>query len=377
MWKIPLFDLNYDTLESAAVLEVIGSKWLTMGEQVIALERSFAQMLGGSVECHAVTNCTAALHMAVLAAGVRPGDEVIIPALTFVADANVVRMVGAQPVLADICSDSDLNVSVSDIERKISSRTRAVIVVHFAGYPCDMEPIVDLCRRRGIRLIEDVAHAPGATYKGRPLGSIGDFGCFSFFSNKNISTGEGGLVCARDPDLARALKHLRSHGMSSATLDRHNGRAYSYDVEEPGLNYRIDEIRAALGRVQLNKLEEANRRREQLTLRYRERLAGTEMTVPFEGSRESRPAFHIMPILLPQGCPRERVMQRLKHDGIQSSIHYPPFWSFSAYSMFTPDDARVLASVADRELTLPLYPSMTVDQVDLACERLVAAVTDA
>ena len=375
MWKVPLFDLNYDAAEAGAVAAVIDSKWLTMGERVMEFEAGFARLLGGDpMRCLAVTNCTAALHMAVLAVGVGSGDEVIIPALTFVADANVVRMVGARPVLADCVSPLDLTVSADDIARKITSRTKAVIVVHFAGYPCDMDRIEAVCRPRGIAIIEDVAHAPGGTYKGRPLGSIGDVGCFSFFSNKNLSTGEGGLVAARDPELFRQLAFLRSHGMTTLTLDRHRGRAATYDVAQPGLNYRMDEIHAALGLAQLAKLADSNRRRGELTRHYRMRLRGTPIAVPFSDDPRSLSTYHIMPVLLPEGTDRRAVMESLKKDGIQSSIHYPPFWEFTADRETSPADAPIVASIASCELTLPLFPTMSEVEVDLVCERLVAAV---
>ena len=379
MWRIQLVRLDYDDRERAAADAVIESGWLTMGERVIEFETRFASMLGGDgVACLATANCTAALHMAVLAAGVGPGDEVIVPALTFVADANVVRIAGATPVFADSASPSDLTVDPDDVARRITGRTRAVIVVHYAGYPCDMDAIVEVCRRHGVALIEDVAHAPGATHRGRPLGTIGDVGCFSFFSNKNLSIGEGGMVSFRDPEIGQRLRHLRSHGMSTQTLDRHAGRAWTYDVVQPGLNYRMDEVHAALGTVQLAKLPEGNRRRGALTARYRSRLAGTGIDVPFADRAAGESAFHIMPVLLPAGTDRQRVMERLKRDGIQSSIHYPPFWAFAAYaSQARPEDAPVVAAVAPRELTLPLYPTLDDDGVDAVVESLLHAVEDA
>ena len=376
MSAIPLFELNYDDAEARAVSGVLASGWLTMGEQVLEFERRFAAMLGGGTAgCLAVSNCTAALYMAAWAAGVGPGDEVIVPGLTFVADANVVRMLGAEPVFADCVSTDDLNVDPDAIERLIGPRTRAVIVVHFAGYACDMDRLAGLCRTRGVTLIEDVAHAPGATFGDRSLGTLGDVGCFSFFSNKNLSVGEGGMITCRDPELFERLRLVRSHGMSTQTLDRHRGRANAYDVLRPGLNLRMDEIHAALGCAQLAKLPQANRRRGEITARYRRLFADGPVEVPFSHARHGTSAHHIMPVLLPRGTDRAAVMQGLKAAGVQASMHYPPFWSFTAYPNVEAATMPRVAEVVERELTLPLYPTMTDEQVDTCASALLRLVS--
>jgi dTDP-4-amino-4,6-dideoxygalactose transaminase len=183
--------------------------------------------------------------------------------------SNVVRMAGAVPVLADCKSFVDWNLDPVDVEREITPQTKAVMIVHYAGYPCDMDALVALCKAHGLYLIEDCAHAPGATYKGRSCGTFGDVACFSFFTNKNLSVGEGGMYVVRDEKLHQTGRYLRSHGMSTLTLDRHKGRAVSYDVLQPGLNYRMDEMRAALGIVQLGKLKDAYEERRKLTEHYR------------------------------------------------------------------------------------------------------------
>lgn len=364
MWKVPLFDLNFDQREEEAVSTVVKSRWLTMGERTKHFEECFSSFLGHGARSVAVSSATAALHMGLLALGVKSGDEVIVPGLTFVADANVVCMVGATPVLADSQSLDNWNVDAASIEKKITSKTKAVIIVHFAGYPCEMDGIVDLCNKNKLALIEDVAHAPGAAINGRLCGTFGDVGCFSFFSNKNLSVGEGGMAVATSEHVAANLASLRSHGMSSLTLDRHKGRSTSYDVEQIGLNYRMDEIRAAIGLVQLDKLEFGNHLRKIHTDCYRAELAEVSVKIPFEKLAEgSTSSYHIMPVLLPESVCREDVMGVLKDRGIQSSIHYPPFWNFTAYTKITREsDAPFVASICERELTLPLYPTMSVEQ---------------
>ncbi len=298
-------------------------------------------------------------------------------ALTFVADLNVVKIVGARPVLADCESLDHWNLDPADVERKITDRTRAVICVHYAGYPCRMDELTALCRRRGLRLIEDASHAPGARHGDRTLGTIGDVGCFSFFTNKNLSVGEGGMVSTRDVELDERLRLLRSHGMTTLTLDRHKGRAISYDVRRPGLNYRIDEMRAALGLVQLDKLPAANERRRRLMARYGERLAAVEgVHVPFRGYEPGANAYHICPVLLASGVDRDAVVLALKRRRIQASIHYPAFATFSAFPDLRLADTPVAAEISRRQLTLPLFPTMTLEQVDQVCAALAESLAE-
>jgi dTDP-4-amino-4,6-dideoxygalactose transaminase len=372
MWKVPLFELNYGSEETKAVEEVLESKWLTMGDRTIAFEQQFGQMLNHpEVQCTFVSNCTAALYMAVLALELKEGDEVIIPSLTFVADLNATLMAGARPVLADCTSFDDWNISARTIEPCITPRTRAVMVVHFAGYPCDMDPIIELCKKYKLFLIEDVAHAPAATYKGRTCGTMGDIGCFSFFSNKNLSVGEGGMLSTKNPEIHQTLRHIRSHGMSSLTLDRHKGRTISYDVLRPGLNFRSDEIHAALGLVQLAKLEKSNKQRAAITDYYRLRLSALDgITVPFAKAQNILSSFHILPVLLPKNVDRLNLIGALKEAGIQSSIHYPSFHQFTAFKSLNLNPAPVADEISERELTLPLYPDLSFEGVDLVVNTI-------
>ncbi|MDA9893972.1 DegT/DnrJ/EryC1/StrS aminotransferase family protein [bacterium] len=377
MWKIPLFDLNYDDQELSAAAKVIKGGWLTMGENINEFEGEFSKILGQKSLCTAVSSCTAALHMALIALEVKQNDEVIIPALTFVSDANVVNLVGGKVVLADCDSLENWNVSLKSIKKVVTKKTKAIIVVHFAGYPIeDINEISLYCKNRGISLIEDVAHAPGASINGRRCGSFGDVACFSFFSNKNLSVGEGGMAVTQNKALNQKLKYLRSHGMTSLTLDRHKGRSISYDVLRPGLNYRMDEIRAAIGIVQLKKLFAGNKQRGLLVKRYINNLRNSKFKFPFLNNKsKSNSAFHIFPVLLDTKLNRVNVITKLKDLGVQTSIHYPAFWDFEAYkNNFNKENYPVSRTICDNELTLPLYPKMSLSDVDYVCDSLKKVV---
>jgi dTDP-4-amino-4,6-dideoxygalactose transaminase len=372
-WRVPLSDIEFNHEEEQAVLDVIRSRWLTMGAITRQFESAFAQFTGAKYAL-AVTNATAALHMACVAAGLGTGDEVILPSLTFVASANSIRYTGASPVFADIVSEGDLNISPSAIEALITEKTKAIMVVHYGGYACDMKSIIDLARKYNLRVIEDAAHAAGSWLDDRHLGTWGDIGCFSFFSNKNMTTGEGGMVVTNDDNVFQKLRLLRSHGMTSLTWDRHKGHAWSYDVVELGYNYRIDEVRAALGNVQLSKLERNNQRRRQLVQLYRDQLQNLEeISVPFR-DHPGIPAAHIMPVLLPHGADRLLFMEQMKSEGIQTSIHYPPIHQFTAYQSLGQHGLTITEDTAGREVTLPLYPGMTDEDVNLVCNMISSAL---
>lgn len=378
IWRIPLADIDLGPEEEAAVLDVLRRRWLSMGEVTAAFEADFASLTGAR-HTLAVTNCTAALHLAGLALGWGPGDEVIVPSLTFVATANAVRYTGAEPVFADVTGEDDFSLSADDAAGRITPRTRAIVVVHYAGYAADMPAIMALAERHGLDVVEDVAHAPDASLDGRALGTWGRIGCFSFFANKNMTTGEGGMLATNDDEMADRLRLLRSHGMTSLTWDRHQGHAWSYDVVAPGYNYRIDEIRAAIGRVQLAKLAAANSRRRALDALYRELLpaAAPALGVPFSDVR-GIPSCHLRPVLLPPGSDRTQFMAAMKAGGIQTSIHYPPVHHFSYYRREGDGPSLpVTEAIGAREVTLPLYPAMTPADVEsvvtAAAEALAAA----
>jgi dTDP-4-amino-4,6-dideoxygalactose transaminase len=358
-----------------AVEEVVSSGWWSMGPRVEEFERAFAEFLGVR-HALAVANGTAALHLALLAVGCGAGDEVVLPSLNFVAAANSIAHTGAEPVFCDVSGADDLNLDPADLEAAVGPRTKTVVVLHYGGFPCDMEAVHELADRHELTVIEDAAHAPGAIWRGRKCGSLGLAGCFSFFSNKNLPVGEGGMVVTDDDELAEKLRLLRSHGMTTLTWERHRGHASSYDVVARGFNYRLDELRAAMGLVQLRRLPGENAARAEIVARYREALDGEGgVSMPFgeleEGSSSSH---HLAVVLLPEGR-RDDVRAALGDRRIQTSVHYPPIHLFTEY-----EDAGSRRSLPRTEevsrlvLTLPLYAHMSDEQVELVIESLLEAV---
>jgi dTDP-4-amino-4,6-dideoxygalactose transaminase len=375
-WKVALSDLNFDHRERKIVSQVIRDRWLTMGEMVEKLERNFAGFLRVR-HAFAVSSGTAALHLALRALNIKTGDEVLVPSLTFVASSNAILYVGAKPVFVDITSLSDLNLACDDLENKITHRTKAIVVVHYGGYLADMERIKKIAKEHNLFVIEDAAHAIGAKFKSRMAGGIGDIGCFSFFSNKNMATGEGGMIVTNRDECAQKIRLLRSHGMTSMTWDRHKGHAYSYDVTELGYNYRMTEMNAALGIEQLKKLRSANRKRESLIKIYIKNLEGTkDLSMPFLNyPRDS--AFHLFPILLDKDMNRGKFMEILKRKKIQTSIHYPPIHKFSYYQKnlkASQNKLPLTEYVGRHEVTLPLHPLLNKEDILFVCDQIKRAL---
>ncbi|MDP9319275.1 MAG: DegT/DnrJ/EryC1/StrS family aminotransferase [Actinomycetota bacterium] len=374
-WLVPLSDLVVDEEIEAAAREAVTSGWWSMGPRVNAFEQAFADFCEAR---HAIAVCsgTAALHLALLACECGPGDEVILPSLNFVAAANTVGHTGATPVFCDIRGVHDLNLDPADVEAAVTSRTKALLVLHYGGFPCDLAAITEIADRHGLAVIEDAAHAPGATWRGRMCGTIGQVGCFSFFSNKNLPMGEGGMIVTDDPELAQRMRLLRSHGMTTLTWDRHRGHAHTYDVVEQGFNYRLDEVRAAVGLVQLRRLEAANAARAQIAARYRELLDGVEgLVVPFSNGQDTS-SHHLAVVVLPEEVSRERVQEVMRERGIQTSVHYPPIHRFSAYidGAGARRELPTTSAIAGRVLTLPLYPHMQDAQVEAVAGALLGAL---
>lgn len=373
-YKILLFNLNFDQAEEDAVVETVRSKWISTGPKNAEFEKKFAEMLGAR-HAVALTNCTVALHMALLLNDVGPGDEVICPSLTFVATVNAIRYVNAIPVFADVRSMEDLTLDPDDIEKKITPRTKAIMLMHYGGFACDMNRIMTMAEKHNLNIIEDACHGPLSEYEGRKLGTFGSFGCFSFFSNKNISTGEGGMIITNDDALFEKAKLIRSHGMTSLSFDRAKGHSTEYDVIELGYNYRMDDIRASIGIVQLDKLQKDLEIRAELRARYEKNLEGIkEITIPFKGYKYFT-SNYIFPIVLNSSTveKRDQVRGHLAAAGIQTSVHYPAVHRFSIYREF----ALPLPNTeyaADNLITLPMFSGLSFEQVDYICDSLKDAL---
>jgi dTDP-4-amino-4,6-dideoxygalactose transaminase len=381
-WKYPLSDIDLGKEEEREVLKVLRTRWLSTGPVTEKFEKAFSEYLGKG-HAIAVSNGTAALHLALASLHLKEGDEVILPSLTFIATANAVLYVGAKPVFADIVGTGDLNISPQEIEKKITKRTKVILVMHYGGYPCNMGSIMGIAKRHGLYVVEDAAHAPGAECQGKKCGLIGDMGCFSFFSNKNLVSGEGGMVVTRNGEWAERVRRMRSHGMEALSWDKYHGRISSYDVERLGYNYRITEIQSALGLVQLKKLDRNNGKRRGLAEIYRSALQGVKgISIPFLQS-EGYPSYHLFPILIDADpgastyIQRDRFIQGLRNFRIQTSVHYPPIHLFSLYRRKFGFEEGMLPKteeVSRREITLPLHPRMDTEDVKWITKKVKEVV---
>ncbi len=373
---VPIFDVRLTDRDIAVVEETLRSGWLTMGPRTQEFERAFADSLGVR---HAVatSSCTSALHLAFLGAGVGPGDEVIVPAITFVATAAAARFCGAEPVIADVIGTEDIGIDPEDVAARFTERTKAVCAVHYGGYAAAIDDLRRLCDDRGVSLIEDAAHSPSATPPGggAKLGTHGLAGAFSFFSNKVLSCGEGGLLATDDDEMARGARSRRSHAMTSGTWDRHRGHSLGYDVVDVGFNYRLDEPRAALLLSRLGGLEEDIAARRRLTHSYRERLAELAgVSVPYEEREVDVSSCYVMPAVLDEGIDRDRVRtQMIERHGVQTTVLYPAIHELTAYAAAADRLPRAEA-VARRQLTLPLFPHMDEAQQDVVVQALAEAL---
>jgi dTDP-4-amino-4,6-dideoxygalactose transaminase len=374
-WAVPLTDVVLADEDLEAVAACLNDGWLTMGPRTAAFEAAMAEFTGAE-HAVALSSCTAALHLSCAALGLKPGDEVIVPAFTFLATAHAPRYVGATPVLADVTSAQAPTLDPADVERRITDRTRAVIAVHMCGYPADMAALKALCDEHGLALVEDAAQAIAArvTPDGAQAGTAGTLGCLSFFSKKQLCVGEGGMVLTDDAEHAARVRSLRSHAMTSGTWSRHRGHHDAYDVVDIGFNFRLDEPRAALGLSRLRRLPDAIAARRNAVRAYRERLQDAPgVTLMWDDAAVAAGSHFAFPVLFDSPEERLRVRDALAADGIQTT-RYPVLHALTEYAPYAPMGSLPNAeAAAERHLALPLSSHTTAEQV----ERVADAVRSA
>jgi perosamine synthetase len=372
---IPYGRQEIDEDDIAAVVEVLRGDWLTTGPALERFERSFAGLVGAE-HAVAVTNGTAALHLAMLAAGIGPGDEVIVPTMTFAASANAARYVGASVRFCDVRPDT-LGIDVDQAAKLITSRTRAIVVVDYAGIPCDLDEAMHLAADHGLVVIEDACHAVGAIYRGRPIGSIAHLSTFSFHPVKHLTTGEGGMVTTADPDLDRRLRRLRNHGIDTDFRQRETAGTWEYDVVELGYNFRLSDINAALGASQVTKVPAWVERRRAIAARYRQLLANAPVS-PLTEPDHVFASWHLFPVLLETDGlrpARSEVFARLRASGIGVNVHYRPVHLHTSFRNDVGESRLPVAEAAyARLLSLPMWPGLDDSEVDRVAEMLVRAV---
>lgn len=365
---IQVFKPSIGKEETEAVAEVLHSGWLGSGPRTEEFEKKFNELVGAKYGI-AVNSASAALHLAVIAGNITGGDEVITPSLTFVATNHPLLMVGATPVFADV-NEQTLCVDPKDIERKITGRTKAVIVVHYGGHPVDLKPVVDLCEKNKLILIEDCAHAVGSYYKGKHVGSFGDFGCFSFAAIKNLTTGDGGMVVCKKKSIADRIRTLAWSGISQTTWQRTKSKKYKwqYSVKELGYKYQMNDIAAAIGLVQLRKLKENNEKRKKITEIYNKMLDG----IPWIKTPVVKPwvkSSHHNYVVRVDKKIRDKVVDYLSSKGVATSVHYVPNHYYEIYKKF-PNNVPVTEKVWQELFLLPIFPDLTLEQVKFICQTL-------
>ena len=376
---LPFVRPDITEAEIDAVVRVMRSGWLTTGPETHAFERDLVQYLGGGLHAVAVNSATAGLHLALEAIGVGPGDEVIAPTLTFTATVEVARYLGADAVLVDV-DPVTLNIDPARIEAAITPRTKAIVPVHYGGLACDMTAILALAQKHGLQMVEDAAHALPTTHRGTLIGQQPSAATvFSFYANKTITTGEGGMIVTRDEALAARAKTMRLHGISRDAFDRFSNRtpAWYYEVVAPGFKYNLTDTAAALGRVQLTRLPAMWRRRQQLAARYLTELRDLPLQLPAEAPAGDTHAWHLFVLRLSDAArlTRDEVIGGLAAAGIGTSVHYvplhrQPYWR-DRYGL-RPEQFPVADAAYQRMFSIPLFSAMSDDEQTRVIEALRA-----
>jgi len=366
--------------EIAEVVDSIRSGWLGTGPKVARFEEAF-RTYKRARHAVAVNSCTAALHLSMLASGVGPGDEVITTPMTFCASVNAIIHSGATPVLADIDART-MNIDAGQVEAKITPRTRAIMPVHFAGRPCEMDALVEIATRRGLVIVEDCAHAIETEYHGRPSGSFGDFGCFSFYVTKNVITGEGGMVLARNEEDAARIKILALHGMSKDAWKRFSDSGYvHYQVTEPGFKYNMMDIQAAIGLHQLERVERYWTRREELWRRYNEAFAGLPVETPADPDPDTRHGYHLYTLQVEKeraGIDRDGFLNAIQAHNIGAGVHYLSIPEHDYYRRtfgWEPDDYPNAKRIGRSTVSIPFSAKLSDDDAGDVIEAVTRIVS--
>ena len=354
-----------DETEIEAVSQVLESKWISTGGRVREFERAFAEYLGVK-HAIAVSSCTAALHLSLVVSGITVGDEVITTPYTFTATAEAIRYVGAKPVFVDICADT-LNIDVTKIEQAITPKTKAIMPVHIAGFPCEMDTIREICDANNLVLIDDAAHAIPTQYKDYYIGTLGDLSAFSFYANKNLTTGEGGMITTNNDTFAKPLRTMRLHGIDKDAWARQSKRTmWRYDITTEGYKYNMTDIQAAMGICQLMKLNKQHERRQNLAYIYQTELEKfSQIKTPTIPENPAEHSWHLYMIQLQNGN-RDAFVDAMREENIECSVHYIPLHLFDFYQKqygYSVGDFPNAESVFERVVSLPLHPGLTENDV--------------
>lgn len=378
---VPFFRPSLGEDEIAEVVDSLKNGWLTTGAKAAQFEADFADIMGDGCEAVAVNSATAAMHLALEAMEVGPGDEVIVPTYTFTATAEVIRYLGATPVFVD-CDPDTFNIRPEDFEPAITGKTKAVMPVHFAGLPCDMTTICEIAKQHGIFVVDDAAHALPSHHDGNIIGNCGaDATAFSFYANKTITTGEGGMLVTRNPEIAARARQMRLHGINRDVFNRFTDTraSWRYDIVAPGFKYNLTDLAASIGLHQLKKLDQFREKRKTLSMRYDALLSDLPLILPARSRGNDGHSFHLYIIRIGDDAPvdRDTLIVRLQERNIGVSVHYTPLHRMSYWQESCGLQAGAFpnAEAVGRScISLPLYPDMTEEEQDYVLESLKEAI---
>ena len=359
--KFPAYEPWISNDDKQIVNKALSQSMLTLGPQLEKFEKDFCKY-SKSKYAVAVSNCTAALHLSLMALGIKKDDEIIIPDLTFVADANAVLACNAKPVIADI-NKENFFLSISNIKKNITKKTKAIIPVHIYGQVCNIDEILDVAKDNNLKVIEDCAHAVGTFHKSKHVGTLGSTGCFSFYPTKNITTAEGGMVITNSKQIAEKVRKLRSHGMTKSLKNRYSSEyPWIFDIIEPGYNYRLDEIRAALGITQLKRIKKINELRKKASLYYYKNLLNIPGIILPDMVNDKSHSYHLYTIRVksPYKLSRNQLFKKLKDNGIRTTVYWMPVHKYTAYQQFAKkSNVTNTTKIYDEILALPLFPNIS------------------